>query len=169
MTALHKNLKLYLEKISDGSISKQQLTEFIHYSRVIVQSYLFQIRTSLTFLYSQQGLSAEDVAWDCLGSLFIKDSTFRYPIFVRFKTSLSTSLETISEVELFSAYKGLLITFADRQLARLFAQFDVDGAKIHRNIRDCIKTTSLFTLSKDIRGLVLKPFAHNSLDHLPAF
>ncbi|MBI5215766.1 MAG: hypothetical protein HY960_08440 [Ignavibacteriae bacterium] len=165
----YKNLKLYLQKICTNSITKSELTELIKISRVLVHAHLTYIRSSLSHLYQQQGLSAEDVAWDCLGNVFIKDQDFQYPLFLRFKQSLNAPLETLPDEEVLSAYKRLLTTIADKQLARLFGQNDSEGAKIHRNIRDCVKQTTLFTLQKDGRGLFIKPASHDSLEHLKIF
>ena len=58
---------------------------------------------------------------------------------------------------------------ADAQLARLYAQADPTGARIHRNIRDSINVSAFFRIKRDYRGLVVMPRRHETNDHLEAY
>ena len=110
-----------------------------------------------------------DVAYDCLGEAFARDETGRFSRLEDFVGSLNEHLETIDEREVFLAYKSFLMRLADAQLARLFAQSDPAGAKIHRNIRDCAKQSTFFCIKKDFRGTVLVPHDCDASEHLAPF
>ncbi|MDI6766856.1 MAG: hypothetical protein QME52_08550 [Bacteroidota bacterium] len=170
-----KKLKDFLLLLLEGNISHSELTELVHLSRAIIQSYLGYIRNSITYLCLQQGLTITDLAYDCIAEAFAKDEKNKFHQLENFAQSLDNDLESTPEPEIFLAFKSFLTRLADAQLARLFAQADPGGAKIHRNIRDCLKQSALFKLEKDFRGLVLKPkddtgehleeFPHEALEH----
>ncbi|MBI4547318.1 MAG: hypothetical protein HY707_05010 [Ignavibacteriae bacterium] len=162
-------LRTYLQSLLKGSISETDLSRFIQLSRSIVQSYLGYIRASITNLCLQQGLTLTDLAYDCIAEAFARDEERRFPLLENFRNSLNTDLETIPENELFLAYKSFLKRIADAQLARLYAQSDPNGAKIHRNIRDSLKQSIHFCLNKDFRGYVVSPKGVDPLDHLETF
>ncbi len=152
-----KNLKVHLSKLFEENVNLNELTELIQLSRSIVQSYLGYIRISISKLCLQQGLTINDLAYDCIAEAFARDAKNKFPQLENFASSLTDKLEHLPEHEIFLAYKSFLTRIADAQLARLYAQADPAGAKIHRNIRDCVKQSSLFVLERDFRGLVLKP------------
>jgi hypothetical protein len=152
-----KKLKELLLYLLDGNVTHGDLTELVHLSRAIIQSHLGYIRNSITHLCLQQGLTVTDLAYDCIAEAFAKDEKNKFHQLENFVQSLNNDLETTPDIEIFLAFKSFLTRITDAQLARLYAQSDPGGAKIHRNIRDCLKQSDLFTLEKDFRGLVLKP------------
>lgn len=127
------------------------------------------MRSSLLILCQQNGLSFTDLAYDCIAEAFVKDSQNEFPILKNFTSSLHARIDILPEHEIFIAYKCFITTIADTQLARLYAQSDPAGAKIHRNIRECAKKSMFFSLSKDSRGSLLKPTGCDVLEHLPQF
>jgi len=169
MSINYINLKSHLLSLLKGSISETDLSRFVQLSRSIVQSYLGYIRSSITNLCLQQGLTLTDLAYDCIAEAFARDEERRFPLLENFRNSLNTDLETIPENELFLAYKSFLTRIADAQLARLYALADPMGAKVHRNIRDSVKQSPHFCLNKDFRGYVLSPKGVDPLDYLEAF
>jgi hypothetical protein len=153
----------------DGTISRSQLSELVQLSRAIVESHLSHLRPSITRLCLNQGLTSIDLAYDCIADAFERIDNNSFPLIEKFVSHLTGKLEDLPELELFLAFKGFMTRLADAQLARLYAQADPAGAKIHRNLRDCVKASSIFTLERDFRGLVLRPRAEDSLDHLDSF
>jgi hypothetical protein len=153
----------------DGSISSTQLTELVQFSRSIVQSHLEHLRPSITRLCLQQGLTITDLAYDCIADAFARDESGRFINAQNFVSHLREELQAIPELELFLAFKAFIVRIAETQLARLYAQCDPAGAKIHRNIRDRIRENDIFLLERDFRGLVLRPRHAESLNHLEAF
>ncbi|MBI4810958.1 MAG: hypothetical protein HY800_05875 [Ignavibacteriales bacterium] len=168
MGLICKNLKNHLVRLLENNITHAELTELVHLSRVIIQSYLGYVRTSITHLCLHQGITVTDLAYDCIAEAFAKDEKNKFHQLENFVHSLNNDLRTTPDIEIFLAFKSFLTRISDAQLARLYAQTDPAGAKIHRNIRDCIKQSSLLTLEKDYRGLVLKP-KDKADDHLEEF
>jgi len=159
-------LKPLLQSLLDGSISKNELSEFVQLTRAIIQSHFEYLRSSITSLCSHQGLTITDVAYDCIADAFARDENDRFPQLENFVDSLGSEMEKMPERELYLAFKGFVTRIADAQLARLYAQADPSGAKIHRNIRDCLKHSKLFSLHRDFRGLVLCPYGSDALEEL---
>lgn len=164
-----KVLKDNLLDLLQGGISKAQLFQLIHISRSIAQSHLAASRSSILHLCLQEGLTITDLSYDAIAEAFTRDEENNYVQLQNFISSLRESLEDIHEREVFLAYKSFIMRVADAQLARLYAQTDPSGAKIHRNIRDCLKHSTLFVTTKDFRGYVLRPLETDALDHLERF
>jgi hypothetical protein len=164
-----RNLKPHLTKILDRTISETELSKFVQLCRVIVQSHLEHLRSSLVGLCLFQGLTMADLAYDCIADAFMRDENARFPRLENFASSLRDKLDTLPELEVFLAFRSFMVRIADAQLARLYAQADPAGARIHRNVRDCLTESNLFSVQKDFRGLVLYPQYVDSLDHLEPF
>jgi hypothetical protein len=116
-----------------------------------------------------QGLTATDLAYDCIAEAFARDRDGRFVQIENFARSLRESIEALPDHELFLAFKSFLTTIVDAQLARLYAQADPVGARIHRNVREQLKNFETLKLERDFRGLVISPIYHDSLDHLDPF
>ncbi len=165
----HPDLRGLLQALLSDEAGENDVARLVQLSRTIIESYLYSSRSSLKILCDKQGLTLTDLAYDCLGEAFMRDSRNSFVCIRNFAGSLTVDLCSIPEHELFLAFKGLLLRIAERHLARLFAQSDPAGAKIHRNLRDCLKISRALTLEKDFRGLVLRPKDYDSLDHLPPY
>ncbi|MBS4028756.1 MAG: hypothetical protein KGZ58_08965 [Ignavibacteriales bacterium] len=166
---LFSSLKQTLQLLCGHSLPEKELSRLVHTSRLIIQKYLLHFRSSLSALSENIGLSASDIAYDCLGEIFARDKDNTFHRIEEFISHLEKGFDDTSETEIFFAYEGLLSAVADAHLARLYAQADPTGAKILRNIRDTVKKTFFFSLHKDFRGSVLIPNNIESLDHLPEF
>ncbi len=163
-----KKLKELLLRLHKGNVPYGELTDIVQLSRSIIQSYLGYFRNSVIHLCLHQGLTITDLAYDCIAEAFARDEKNKFYKFENFIHSLNDDLESTTEVEIFLAFKSFLTRIANTQLARLYAQSDPNGAKIYRNIRECLKRSTLFTLEKDYRGLVLKTIEKRN-DHLEEF
>jgi hypothetical protein len=164
-----KNLTTHLLQIDRKSISDGDFTEMIHLSRSIVQAYLRGLRYTVVKLCSEHGISETDLAFDCIAEVFSRNQSGEFPLVRSFLASLNHNIESLPAEEVFIVYKSFLIRIADTQLARLYAQADPMGAKIHRNLRDCLKGPEVFSLRKDFRGMVMYPTQADPLDQLPAY
>ncbi|MBI5476361.1 MAG: hypothetical protein HY964_06460 [Ignavibacteriales bacterium] len=143
-------------KLLKGEIDHRELAELVHISRSIIENYLRYFRQSVVRLSLHQGLTISDLAYDCIAETFSKDENDNYQKLINFSKALNNDLTQLPEIEIFLAYKSFLTCLADAQLARLYAQSDPAGAKIHRNIRDTIKNSDSLLIVKDYRGLVVK-------------
>jgi len=163
------NLKVHLQNVQDGVLSETDLAGFVQLARAIAQAYLRTIRASLAQLCLVQGLTLTDLGYDCIAEAFAKDERNRFSQIDNFISSLDKPLADTGEHDVFLAFKSFMLQIADAQLARLYAQSDPAGAKIHRNIRDCAKQSTFFCIKKDFRGMVLMPHDCNASEHLPPF
>ena len=132
----------------------------------MIHAYLRCVPPSITHLCLQQGLTMTDLSYDCIAEAFARDTDNTFSNIQNFIRSLRNNLSTISDRDLFLAYKSFLITVAEAQFARLYAQTDPAGSRVHRNIRDCLRDSRTFGLRRDFRRLVLFPLQLDPLDHL---
>ncbi|MDP2207771.1 MAG: hypothetical protein Q8K98_03220 [Bacteroidota bacterium] len=169
MNAVCKILKPYLRKILNSSIAEVELTEFVHVCRSIVQPYLLYIRSSVSNLCTQQGLTITDLAYDCIADMFSRNDQNKFVKIENFANSLDENIDQISDINLFHAFKSFLTCIADSQLARLYSQADPTGSKIYRNLRDVIRASPFFNLRRDLRGLVVESSGADLCNHLSEF
>ena len=169
VTVYPEKLRRHLTQLESGSISESQLSEAVQLSRTMIQAYLRCIPSSITHLCLQQGLSMTDLSYDCIAEAFARDTDNTFSNIQNFIGSLRNDLNTIPDRDLFLAYKGFLISIAEAQFARLYAQTDPAGSRVHRNIRDCLRDSKTFGLRRDFRRLVLFPLRLDALDHLGPF
>jgi hypothetical protein len=161
-------LRAYLRQTLDGSTSHAELTGFVQLARTLVSAYLTTIRTSAAILCENHGISITDLAYDCVAELFGRDNKGSFVLLEGFVGALHRSLEETPDHELIAAFRALLSRFADMELGRLYAEADPAGARIYRNIRECIKRGGPLQLSRDFRGWVITPATGPDLNHLPS-
>ncbi len=169
MPAQHSTCKSFLIAVLSRTISRRDLARLVQQSRAIIEAHLHSSRASILTLCFHQGLTTSDLAYDCIAEAFARNDENRYPILENFAGSLATPIETAHQSEVFYAFKSFLVRIAEAQLARLFAQNDPVGARIHRNIRECLRTSPLFASARDFRGLVVRPAGQDPLDELEEF
>jgi len=162
-------LKALLPKLRDGSVTEIELSSLVRLSRLVVEAYLRRLRPSADYLCNAQGITASDLAYDCIGSALARDERGAFRHIVSLIDSLTRPLESITHEELFFAYRGFLTRFAEIHLAHLYAQADSVGAKIHRNIRNALKGDGPLQLARDFRGYVVRPARGESLDECTQF
>ncbi|MBU2445988.1 MAG: hypothetical protein KJ666_10540 [Bacteroidetes bacterium] len=158
-----------LRKSINNSITEVELTELVKLSRIIIRSYLNNIRQSVTYLCQQQGLTINDLAYECIAEVFARDGDKKFYRIEKFCNSLNDKFEKLNGTEIFLAYKSYLLTFTNSQLAQLFARNDPTGSKIHRNIRDAVKKSDMFIIQRRVSGTMLLPKSIDPFEHLPLF
>jgi hypothetical protein len=134
MTYDYSQLKPLLRAFVDRTASNREITRLVHFSRSVVQAHLKTCTYSTLTLCSQQGISISDLAMDCLGEIFARDTGGGFTRIGAFVDSLHFPLEEIADADLMLAFKALLVAVTRAQIARLYAANDPAGAKIHRNI-----------------------------------
>ncbi len=162
-------LKKCITGLLQGNITVGELSDFIHFTRSIAETYLLKFRLNILNLYMHYGMSISDLSIDCIGEMFGRDEQDDYYIFKNFVQSLYHPLETIPENELFFAYKSFVLKITNAWLAKTYAQFDPAGARIHRNIKEAVKKSSNLTLHEDFRGYNIQ-ISNGAVDeHLESF
>ncbi len=164
-----RTLKAHLLRLLEGNISESELSELVQISRLIAESYLRHFRPAAAKLCSAMGLTVTDLAYDCIADVFARDDNDHFPHMENFASSLRGDPDALPDSHIFLAFKSFITKVADAGLARLYVQNDPAGAKIHRNLRDCLKHSSLFSVERGFRGIVLTPKTAETLNHLDTF
>ncbi len=149
------NIKHLLCKVINLTLTENELCQLVQKTRNIVEAHLLHIRSSITRLCLTHGLTITDLAYDCIAEAFVKDENNQFICLHNFVESLREEINTLPDNEVFLAYKSFIIKIANTQLARLYAQIDPAGAKIHRNLRDCLKHSAKLKLINDYRGYMI--------------
>jgi len=144
-----------LMAVSKDLISHTQLTELVKTSRLIIQSYLFNYRSDVLNLVSRNGITVTDLSYDCLAEVFSRNGENRYYIITKFLFSLNLTIQETKPINLYLAYKSFLIKVANAQLSKLYSETDPIGAKILRNIKDVVRQSDKFCITKELRGQFL--------------
>ena len=164
-----ENLKRDLLQLLDGSLGESDITKFVHFCRALCQAHLVHVRSSVFLLASQHGLTITDLAYDCIAETFARNEHGCFHHLEDFVGSLRDEIQKLSETEVLFAFRAFLTRVVDAQLARLYAQSDSEGAKIHRCIRVAAGRSDKFALVKDLRGCVLQLKDGDAFSHLPGF
>ncbi|HXG37834.1 MAG TPA: hypothetical protein VNL36_03585 [Bacteroidota bacterium] len=153
----------------EGNLPNRDLTRLVQICRSVVEAYLAHYRSSVVHICAATGMSINDLALDSIAEVFGRDENGDLWRLREFVSSLDDDINNIPELDLWLAFKAYLIRIAEAQLARLYAQVDPAGAKIHRNLRDCLQNFPTLRLTKKLRGLTITPAREDTLEHLPPF
>jgi hypothetical protein len=144
---------LLLNAVADETINPSQLTELVKISRLIIQSYLINYRSNLIGLITRNGITLNDLSYDCIADAFGRNKDSKFYSLKKFLNSLNHDISRIEKVNLFLAYKSFLIKVTNAQLSKLYSQTDPIGSKILRNIKDAVKEFEGLCITKDLNGL----------------
>lgn len=167
MTKQGTILKRLLSIVIATPPAEAELPNLVYYARSLAESYLLHFRFSFLRLCQSHGLSATDIALDCIADLFRRDSDGRFVELQRFSDSLSAPVEAMQPEELFLAFNSLVVRFTNAQAARNYAQIDPAGSRIHRNLRDQLRLSKKLKLVEGLSGYVIEPRHADLLDHHP--
>jgi hypothetical protein len=167
MALLEAKLRVWISGVLLGSISTPDLTQFVQFSRRLITAYISAFRGSTTILAEKLGITMIDLAYDCIAEAFARNQEGRFFHLERFVESLTLPINEISMPALLAAYRVFLSRFADAQIGRLYAVADPTGARISRNIRECIKWKGGLDLKRDFRGWLIFTTNDPDEDHLP--
>lgn len=140
------------------------LVKIVQTSRVIVQSYFHNYRTSVFHLCASEGMTLQDLAYDCVLEAFRRNADNRLFKIDNFINSFTANFDSVPALDVFRAYRGLMIKIANAQLVKIYHQADPVGSKIHRNIREAVKKSKKFSLLHDARGFTLTPLGIDPLN-----
>lgn len=160
--------KLISSLLHENSPQYEDVLRLVHITSVISRSYLKNYYSAFLHLCTQNGLSEQDLGEDSILQIFARDETGKYYILKNFVDSLNSAFDETHQDEIFTAYQAFVHTTALRQLIKTYSEIDSTGAKLYRNIRDSIQKIDGILMTRDYRGLVLKPTNHSSDEHLPA-
>lgn len=164
-----EELKHLIYLLLHNKSSYEDVVRLVHITSAIAKSYFKNYYHSFLLICTEHGLTENDLAEDSVLNIFMRNDEGDYVCLQRFMNSLDVDFENIDEHDLFRAYQGFVQTVAIRQLIKTYTQLDSTGARIYRNIRDYIREMDHIVLTRDFRGLVIKPSANTTADHLAAF
>ena len=164
-----EKLQRLLQLVVENPNSVGNVTDLVHVARSIAQAHFETHRYSIVRVSLQHGLTVADLAYDCVAEIFSRSTDGTFFRLVGFLGSLRAALVEIPATEVFIAFNAFVARVADAQLARLYAQADPTGARIHRNLRESLKQSDVLKLDKDRRGLVVRTACVDSLDESPPF
>jgi len=134
-----------IRKICLGSYHPCDLLEFVTISQKIAVSYLkYQEVSGKNISFDKRGAfnDLEDVAIDCIASLFMRDNKGQFSQLRKYFSETINSPVDINDDEILIKLRGLIIKKTKQELSRLFRERDPQGAKIIRNVRVALKSSS---------------------------
>lgn len=164
----NKVKELILGVLKNGS-SYKDIVRLVQITTSLSKSYLKHYYPSFLRLCSQHGLTEEDLAEDSILGIFARNDNGTFYYLQNFCDSLDSDIESTNTDEVFQAYRAFVQTVAIRQLVKTYANIDHDGAKLYRNIRDCIRKNEDINLTKDYRGFVIRPADDSRYDQRQSF
>jgi hypothetical protein len=162
-------LKTLLLKAAAGTISLGELRELVYITRSIAEAYLHHQRNTIHYICTFHGITATDLANDCISDLFEQNSEAAFPRIRHFQEKLTEEGSDLSDFEVFCAFKLFILKVVSAQLARTYAEIDPTGARIHRNLKIALKQCNNLTLIEDHRGYVVTVTNAEPLEYLAEF
>ncbi|MFQ5638855.1 MAG: hypothetical protein ACE5IR_12765 [bacterium] len=141
------DLPQLVSSICNGTYKEIELIEFVNLIQKISLSYLKYQEVIGKHIRWERGKNIselEDLALDCVAGLFMRDEKNEFVQFNRYFCQHSTSIEDLDEVEIMVLLRRLVIKKTKQELSRIFKERDPEGAKIVRNIKVAIKSSSDF-------------------------
>ncbi len=163
-----KEIKSLIISLLHEKYSYKEVVRLVHITSALAKAYLKYSYPSFLRLCTQHGMTEDDLAEDSILRIFARNDDGEYILLKSFSDSLDLTFEETSENDVFMAYQSLVHTVAIRQLVKIYSQIDSTGSRIYRNIRDSIRKRNDLIVTRDFRGLVIKPSENSSLEHLPA-
>lgn len=110
-------------------------------------------------------LNLSDVAYDCIGELFARNSE---GTLVRLKTYFeSFAFENSTDEDLLIQLRRLVFSAVNQGLFRIYSSYDPSLGKILRNIKISMQALAVFTEVSRLGEQCLVPVACDPLSHLP--
>ncbi len=142
-----------IRHICDGSYTPQELTAFVDVSQKIAISYLKYLELNGKQIRPRRskGINEiEDVAIDCIAGLFMRNKQGEFVQLRRYFEDKNNIQGTISELQINSMLRRLIVKKTKQELSRIFKERDPEGAKIIRNIKVAIRNSDKYSSFKQM-------------------
>jgi len=140
-------------RICQGGYRETELTEFVSLVQKISLSYLkYQevIGKHIRWERNKNMGELEDLALDCIAGLFMRNDEGEFVQFRKYFFHNTTDLVAVDDVEILVLLRRLVIKKTKQELSRIFKERDPEGAKIVRNIKVAIKSSTEFGSFKEM-------------------
>ena len=162
---LLSGLREAVEQFRAGNVDPRGLNRFVRLCHSLAESHLSGRRLSAV-LSRVHGLNVSDLAFDCIGDLFRRDDTGRYP---QLQTYFESCLVAkVSDQELLVYVRRLVASKVNQGMFRLLNEADPSLGKILRNIKLAIASLHNFDEVERFGEPYLIPSLCETLEHLPA-
>jgi len=134
-----------VRNICASNYSPGELTEFVNISQKIAISYLKYLEVigrNIRPKKSEGINELEDVAIDCIAGLFMRNDRGEFTQLQRYFGPTIESDPSLNEMEAASMLRRLIVKKTKQELSRIFRERDPEGAKIIRNIKVAIRSSS---------------------------
>jgi hypothetical protein len=148
-----------------GELPAAKLQFLLHASHALATELLRLKLYSHPGLRKHLGLSDTDLAYDCIGELFERDSTGSL---IHFKTYFSSfDVGTFSDEQFVLHFRRLISSAVNQNLFRVYSDFDRALGKIIRNIKLSVAAHKTFEEIDRFDTPCLAPVHCDRLEHLP--
>lgn len=148
----NETLKVILCALSEDSLSYHQLVELVKITRGFAASYLKNYKRESIYFAANNGIDINDLVTDSISDIFEKDSDNQLYNLRKFIESLNQPIADIESKRIFLAFYSLVVRFVSIQIARIYADFDPNGARIHRNVQEAAKKLDYIDIVKSKQG-----------------
>jgi hypothetical protein len=164
-SSLLSGLREAVDQFRNGNVDPRLLNRFIRLCHSLAESHLSSRRISAV-LSRVHALNVSDLAFDCIGDLFRRDDTGRFPqLETYFESCLATE---ISDHQLLVYVRRLIASKVNQGMFRLLNEADPSLGKILRNIKLAIASLHNFDEVEWFGEPYLIPSLCETLEHLPA-
>ncbi len=165
-------LSKLVSSICQGGSHSAELTQFVNLVQKISLSYLkYQevIGKHIRWERNKNSGELEDLALDCVAGLFMRNDEGQFVQFRKYFLENNPNLEEMEDVEVLVLLRRLVIKKTKQELSRIFKERDPEGAKIVRNIKVAIKSSSDFESFREMgREYIYTTAAINGGSRQPA-
>jgi len=141
--SLAQGLREIILSVLEDSPSEEQVTRLVRSCHALAQPFVASKWSGGYHAHLVVGLSASDLAYDCMGDLFRRDDRGSLVQIRAYFASLEISNTT--ETEMLMHLRRLVFSAVNQGIYRLYRQADPAFGKILRNIKLAIATLQNFT------------------------
>ncbi len=147
------NLADLVSRICQGDYQELELTQFVNLVQKVSLSYLkYQevIGKHIRWERNKNVGELDDLALDCVAGLFMRNEQGEFIQLKKYFCQGTTDVDELDDAEILVLLRRLVIKKTKQELSRIFKERDPEGAKIVRNIKVAIKSSSDFSSFREM-------------------
>ncbi|MCF8241574.1 MAG: hypothetical protein K9J16_09330 [Melioribacteraceae bacterium] len=141
---VYQDIKFHIDELTRNN-SQSSLKYLVKTSHLLAITHLNCIRSRNSFLISNLGISLNDLAWDCIAEIFLRDSLDRFTVIENYFNN-EIFLDSSSDMDFFIALRKLVFIHVNKNLFKIYHQIDPSLSKIIRNIKYHVNNSTSLTL-----------------------
>lgn len=147
------NLANLVYRICHADYQELELTQFVNLVQKVSLSYLkYQevIGKHIRWERNKNLGELDDLALDCVAGLFMRNDLGEFIQLKKYFCQNTSNINNLDDAEILVLLRRLVIKKTKQELSRIFKERDPEGAKIVRNIKVAIKSSSDFSSFKEM-------------------